>query len=297
MNHNRIYESSFVIFVLLSTDTWRRTTRKPLPMNEGVFTNFEVQFARIISENPATEALANSKKYVVYDVTCKQDTQSLHDPNPVTIERRYTDFLKLFEALKKTYPQFMMNLDFPKKKIMGNFTNELISQRALAFENFLDYILGVNSLKESEAFLSFLQDEELIKACRLCDERRNEIAVPILENIFQFVNKVFMDKSKPVLLLLCRLVAACTTSPIPHPLSEKYIEIAIRRFDHVSDVELLVLYCPLLNAASYLFWQKGIDDTSIKGRLESMSKQGIKTKGILSLTQAIHTMECRSETF
>lgn len=262
-----------------------------------MFTNFEVQFARIISENPAAEALSSSKKYVVYDVTCKQDTKTTHDPSSVTIERRYTDFLRLFEALKKAHPELTTNIYFPKKKIIGNFTNELISQRALAFENFLDYILGVNLLKESEAFLSFLQDEELNKACRLCDERRNEIAVPILENIFQVVNKVYMDKSKPVLLLLCRLVAACTTSPIPHPLSEKYVEIAIRRFEHVSDVELLVLYCPLLNAASYLYWQKGIDDAAVKSRLDSMSKKGIRTKGILSLSQAIHTMESRSETF
>lgn len=262
-----------------------------------MYTNFEIQFARIIPETFSSETASSSKKYVVYDVTCKQDTKSDHDANPATIERRYTDFLNLYEALKKSHPQLMTNVDFPKKKIMGNFAPELISQRAMAFEIFLDFILSVGELKQTEAFLSFLQDEELNRACRLCDERRNEIAVPILENTFQVVNKVYLDKSKPVLLLLCRLVAACCNSPIPHPLSEKYIEIAVRRFDHVSDVELLVLYCPLLNAASYLYWQKGIDDTSIKDRLDRMSKQGIKTKGILTLTQAIHTMDQRSETF
>lgn len=151
------------LLILHFTDTWRRASRKPLPLTEGVFTNFEVQFARIIPESPAAEA-SSSKKYVVYDITCKQDTSSAHDPNPVTIERRYTDFLKLYESLKKSHPQLMVSVDFPKKKIIGNFTSELISQRALAFEIFLDYILGVDDLKQTEAFLSFIQDEELNRA-------------------------------------------------------------------------------------------------------------------------------------
>jgi PX domain len=205
--------------------------------------------------------------------------------------------LKLYEAFKKDSPQMIANVAFPKKRIMGNFSSELISERALAFENFLDYAISVPSLRDSEQFLGFLQDDELDKACRLLDERRNEVAVPILENIFQLVNKVYLDKSKPVLLLLCRLVAACTTSPIPHPSSEKYAELALRRFDHVSDVEMLVLYIPLLNTCSYLFWQKGRDAKLIHDRLEEMSRKGIKIKDTLSLSQAIHTMDTRSETF
>lgn len=233
----------------------------------------------------------------MYDLTCRQDTSAAIDANPVTIERRYTDFLKLYEAFKKDNSQLIQNVAFPKKRIMGNFTSELIAERALAFENFLDYAISVSSLRDTEPFLSFLQDEELDKACRLLDERRNEVAVPILENVFQLLNKVYLDKSKPVLLLLCRLVAACTTSPIPHPSSEKYAELALRRFDHVSDVELLVLYIPLLNTCSYLFWQKGRDAQLIKDRLEEMGRKGIKIKDTLTLSQAIHTMDTRSETF
>lgn len=243
------------------------------------------------------EQTINSKKYVVYDLTCRQDTNLAIDANPVTIERRYTDFLKLFEALKKDNPQLMQNVAFPKKRVMGNFTCELIAERALAFENFLDYAISVSALRDSEPFLSFLQDEELDRGCRLLDERRNEVAVPILENIFQLLNKVYLDKSKPVLLLLCRLVAACTTSPIPHPSSEKWAELALRRFDHVSDVELLVLYIPLLNTCSYLFWQKGRDAQLIKDRLEEMRRKGIKIKDTLTLSQSIHAMDTRSETF
>lgn len=199
--------------------------------------------------------------------------------------------------MKKEHPKLIENIAFPKKRIMGNFNSDLISERAVAFENFLDYILTVGELKDSPSFLSFLQDEELTKACRLIDERRNEISIPIFENSFQLLNKVYLDKAKPVLLLLCRLVAACTSSPIPHPSSQKWTDLALRRFEHVSDTEILVLYIPLLHAASYLYWQKGLDAKPINDRLEEMDRKGIKTKNTLTLVQALHAMEQKSETF
>lgn len=230
-------------------------------------------------------------------MSCRQDTNTQEDPNPTTIERRYTDFLKLYEALKKESPQLLANVAFPKKRIMGNFNSDLISERAVAFENFLDYILSVGELKDSPHFLSFLQDEEMTKACRLIDERRNEIAIPLFENSFQLLNKVYLDKSRPVLLLLCRLVASCTSSPIPHPASQKWTELALRRFEHVSDTEILVLYIPLLNSASYLYWQKGMDAKMINDRLEDLRMKGIKIKDTLSLVQALHALEQKSETF
>lgn len=73
---------------------------------------------------------------------------------------------------------------------MGNFSDELISERGLAFETFLDYVAGTTALRESPHFLTFLEEIELDQACQLLDERRNEQAVPILENCFRLLNKV-----------------------------------------------------------------------------------------------------------
>ncbi len=216
-----------------------------------VITRFEIPYARVlpIEVDPAN----NSKKYVVYDVSVTQVSSTADDSNPTTIERRYTHFLQLHEALKKEFPAHMNNLQFPKKVLIGNFNAQIIAERANAFEVFLDYIIGVPELRDSPHFLDFLQTDELVQACKLLDERRVEQAVPILENCFQLVNKVFLDKSKPVLLLLCRLVAACASAPLPHPLSEKWAELALRRYEHVCDTELLVLYIPLLHTVSYLW--------------------------------------------
>jgi hypothetical protein len=179
-----------------STDVWQREMRKPLPVEgSGLTTRFEIQFARILpnsNESEQQQQPNNSKKYVVYDVSCRQDTTTEEDKNATIIERRYTDFLKLYEQLKKESPQLIANIAFPKKRIMGNFTSNLISERALAFENFLDYCISINELRDSPHFLSFLQDDELTRASRLLDERRNETAVPILENCFQLVSELIL---------------------------------------------------------------------------------------------------------
>lgn len=168
-------------------DVWQRETRKPLPTSgEGLTTRFEIQFARICPSADA-ESQSSTKKFVVYDLTCRQDSTMQEDKNPATIERRYTDFLKLYEALKKENPLVIANVAFPKKRILGNFASDLISERALAFENFLDFIISSPELRESSSFLSFLQDDDLNRAARYLDERRNEQSVPILENTFQLV--------------------------------------------------------------------------------------------------------------
>ncbi|XP_055637468.1 sorting nexin-21 isoform X2 [Toxorhynchites rutilus septentrionalis] len=276
---------------------WQRPTRRPLPKNGRIVLCFEILYARVLPPE-TTDAIGSStgnKKYVLYVVNVRKDGIE-PDPNPTSIERRYTHFLKLYEGLRKEHPLLLQNVFFPKKVLMGNFTAELIGERSLAFETFLDHIISVPSLRDSGHFLEFLQGDELRKACQLLDERRNEFAVPILENTFRMLNKIFLDKSKCVLLLLCRLVAACTTSPIPHPLAEQWAELALRRYEHVCDTDLLVLYIPLLQTCLHLWWQRGRDRSLLEERLSEMGKKGITVKGGPTLTQAIHALDPRAET-
>lgn len=281
---------------------WQRPSNRPLPSTDGgVVLCFEIPYARVLP--PAVPSVNGSvgvgtssgKKYVIYDVCVRQDT-SQPDPNPTSIERRYTHFLKLYDGLRKEHPLLVQTVSFPKKVLVGNFSAELIGERSMAFESFLDYIVSVPSLRDSDHFLEFLQGDELKRACQLLDERRNEFAVPILENTFRVLNKIFLDKSKCVLLLLCRLVAACTTSPIPHPLAEQWAELALRRYEHVCDTDLLVLYIPLLQTCLHLWWQRGRDRSLLEERLDQMAKKGIKVKGGPTLTQAIHALDPRAET-
>lgn len=277
---------------------------------------FEIPFARVM---PPTTENENStvKKYVVYDLNVRQDSTQCTDSNPVTIERRYTDFLNLYNGLKKDYPMELSAIAFPKKVFIGNFSSDLIAERSASFEAFLDHVVSLPELRSSPSFLQFLQDNELTRACQLLDERRNEQAVPILEgkhhflllhfvpkiieklpfsDCFRLLNKIFLDRSRSVLLLLCRLVAATTTSPVPHPAAEKWSELALRRYDSVSDDELLALYIPLLHTCVHLWWQRGRDNKFLEERLKSLESKGIPVKNSKTLTQAIHSIDPRTET-
>lgn len=277
---------------------WRRPSSRSLPEDDSTVLCFEIPSARILSPPAAGDgstSASNSKKFVLYEVNVRKDTAA-PDPNPTSIERRYTHFLTLYEGLRKEHPNLMQSVVFPKKVLMGNFSEELVGERSLAFEAFLDFIASVPLLRESDHFLEFLQGDELRQACQLLDERRNEFAVPMLENTFRILNKIFLDKSKCVLLLLCRLVAACTTSPIPHQAAEQWAELALRRYEHVCDTELLVLYIPLLHTCHHLWWQRGRDLSLLEKRLDEMAKKGINVKGGPTLPQAIHALEPRAET-
>lgn len=55
------------------------------------------------------------KRYVVYELKVRQDTRNAMDPQPATIERRYTDFRDMYQSLKRDHPQEMSNIDFPNK--------------------------------------------------------------------------------------------------------------------------------------------------------------------------------------
>lgn len=245
---------------------------------------------------PADAENASVKKFVVYDLNVRLDSTKCTDPNPVTIERRYTDFLKLYESLRKDHYILMNSVIFPKKAFIGNFSSDLIAVRSAGFEAFLDHVASTSELRESPHFLSFLQGIELTRACQLLDERRNEQAVPILEDCFRLLNKIYLDRSKAVLLLLCRLVAACTTCPVPHPSAEKWAELALHRYDSVSDAELLTLYIPLLQTCTHLWWQRGRDNQFLQDRLKSLSSKGINVKDGKTLAQAIHALDPRTET-
>lgn len=233
---------------------------------------------------------ASAKKFVRYEILVK----SPRDESSASIYRRYTDFLQLYEGLRVEYPTLVQEVVFPKKCFMGNFSEGVVVERIELFSKFLRTILDRDELKESAHFLRFLQDQELEKACQLLDERRSEEALPILENLFSILNKYYMNRSKAVLLVLCRLVAA-SAHPVPQPGANKWADLALKRFEGVCDADLLPLYVPLIKACVYLFWKTGRDKTHLDAMLDGMRRRGINVKNGPTLSQALHTLDPRTE--
>lgn len=84
----------------------------------------------------------------------------------------------------------MNNVEFPKKVILGNFDNELISTRSTGFESLLKYISTESRLRNSHALLAFLQNVELNQAKEFYKNKEASLAYPILENSLKLLNKV-----------------------------------------------------------------------------------------------------------
>lgn len=224
---------------------------------------FEIVSARIYDEGV-------EKKHVIYTLQVRHISGN-DDLSPSVIERRYTHFLTLYNALYKEYPELLTNITFPKKAIMGNFDNELISTRSAAFELLLQHISEESRLRSSTALVNFLQDVELEKAKSLLDQKEFSLALPLLENNFRLLNKVFTDRSPAVLLALCRLLGCSMSIPgLPGVL--KWADLALHRYEGVSDSDLLELYVPLLNICIKL----GLNKEILEQRINDLKRQGAR---------------------
>ncbi|CAH1369453.1 unnamed protein product [Tenebrio molitor] len=239
---------------------------------------FEIVSARICDEG-------EEKKHVIYTLQVRHISGS-DDLSPSVIERRYTHFLNLYNALKKEHPNLLVNIVFPKKVILGNFDNELISTRSTGFESLLKHISTESKLRSSKALVDFLQSVELEKARRFLEKSEFSNALPLLENNFKLLNKVFTDRSPAVLIALCRLLGCCMS--IPNCLhSEKWAHLALHRYDGVSDSDLLELYVPLLTACVKIGWQTDI----IQQKLRDLERQGVKINKQCSLLDEVNIVE------
>ncbi|RZC34493.1 PX domain containing protein [Asbolus verrucosus] len=244
---------------------------------------FEIVSARICDEG-------EERKHVIYTLQVRHISGN-DDLSPSVIERRYTHFLNLFNALKKEHPQLMANIIFPKKVIIGNFDNELISTRSTGFESLLKHISTESKLRASKALVEFLQSAELEKAKALLEKREFSCALPLLENNFKLLNKVFTDRSPAVLIALCRLLGCCMSIPGCGS-CHKWADLALHRYEGVSDSDLLELYMPLLTACIKI-WQSGRNKEILEQRLRDLKRQGMKINETHSLLEEVTAVEAK----
>ncbi|KAF5298380.1 hypothetical protein FQR65_LT01158 [Abscondita terminalis] len=247
------------------------------------------KLAPVIEITSAHIAESEGKKYVVYTLQIRHVTGA-DDLRPAILERRYTDFCNLYTALKKDFPEEMVSVVFPKKVLMGNFDNRVISVRSTGFESLLKHVLIDSKLRNSNALLSFLQDIELNEAKCHLNVKEFTSAVTLLENNFWLLNKVYTDRSPAVLLALCRLLGCCISMP-GSPDAEKWADLALHRYEGVCDSDLLELYLPLLHVCNKIWWQNGRNREILEMRLQTLRQQGLKFNESLSLLEAVEGVE------
>jgi len=277
-NHAKERESSEYI------RSWSKATRgDSLVLPKSIDTDstpdimFEIVFARTI-ESP------NKKKHVAYTLMVRSKG-AVEDPHPAVIERRYTDFLSLYNKLKKDFPPHMASLAFPKKALLGNFTPEMISSRSASFEEFLNFITTTPQVRDSPSIISFLQNRELQEAIQLIQDDQLDQAKPLVENCFWLMNKLQTDRAPVVLRALCLLVGITYQGRDPRALG--LAALALRRFQGVCDTDLLKYYVPLLHTTIDLCQLNGKECQNIQDVLHDLKRKGVRVDPKPSLLESV----------
>uniref|UniRef100_A0A146KPX4 Sorting nexin-20 n=1 Tax=Lygus hesperus TaxID=30085 RepID=A0A146KPX4_LYGHE len=237
---------------------------------------FEIVSARtVVTEN---------QKYVAYTVMVTM-AGAEEDPYPAVVERRYTDFLNLFNSLKRDFPDLLLTFQFPKKALVGNFSPETISGRSNSFEQFLEVVGSTAQVRTCRQVTEFLQRQELTFALKLINNEEYEQASTLVENCFRIMNKLQTDRSIVVLQNLCLLI--CVYEKLHDSKAMDLACLAVRRFQGVSDSDLLRYYVPLLNISLQLSRKYGNDSASL-GLEERLSD--LRTRGI-ALHDSTHLLK------
>lgn len=145
----------------------------------------------------STSPILSSKRFVNYTLLIKT-TPGL-DNHPAVIERRFSDFLLLYQGLKshEAYAKVVDKyVTFPKKVYMGNFSLTNIAERSILFTRLLDLCTSKTHLLWSIPFISFLLDKELKEAHRLtlCGDPDDMQA--LIETAYYILQKLYLDGIK-----------------------------------------------------------------------------------------------------
>ncbi|KAK3707983.1 hypothetical protein QZH41_010720 [Actinostola sp. cb2023] len=219
---------------------------------------FEVISTRICVEG--------HKKHVLYTMMVVR-TDGL-DSDKAVVERRYSDFVKLFKELKKTSPELISKVQLPKKVIGSkNFDGEVVQKRSREFEKFLAFIYSSDTVRKANAFKEFFYLPDLKRACSDIRGGRFVDSLRLLLNALHLQQKLGDGSQEVVATLGSIVVAYENTGHFKE--ADQYAAAAqdlIGR--NVSSAYLI----PLLSTRAELCWRLGKEKQDIEEQLKAVQK-------------------------
>ncbi|KAK7084532.1 hypothetical protein SK128_014666 [Halocaridina rubra] len=187
-----------------------------------------------------------------------------------SLERRYSEFLTVYNALMKSHRALMEEFQgFPKKVLIGNFSVEVITERCKSLERFVNFVYAEDVLRRTAIFSNFLYGRELKMSDNLLLHSEFEEACPILEKTYVLLQGLHWDTGL-VLRILCQLIVSL------HCISDyektcQLAEIAMSRFLAPGNKKIKSeLYLPFLFFCNSLWRTLGKDRTYIRGEIEQL---------------------------
>jgi tetratricopeptide (TPR) repeat protein len=170
------------------------------------------------------------------------------DSDKAIIECRYSEFLKLYKELKKSFPDFMETIKFPEKKITGNLKDSVISERKRLLQNFIQESHENEDIRNSDIFKKFFYIESLQQGCKYICGGMFEQALNFLLNGLHLQQKLALDSTNEVIETLCSIIE-CYTSLKSYDEVVKYSNASLELIeDDISSIYLVPLLQTLKNA-------------------------------------------------
>lgn len=224
---------------------------------------FEIIAANIVKEGRS--------KHVAYSIAIVRG--QTFDSLQAIVVKRYSDFEKLNQKLKKKFPGLMETVAFPKKLITGNFDEKNIAHRSRTFEQYVTHIHSLEEIRYSSEFQQFFYSDELVKAHGLIRNGDYSDSVPLLKNAVNIQRKILGDAHRDVIGSYCALIVALTYQDPPElQEAQNYADVVLRLIGDDYGNRFLIA---LLQTNITLCWKLGKDKKDLEQRVIELEKKGL----------------------
>lgn len=189
---------------------------------------------------------------------------SSNDRNPTSVEKRYSEFEKFNKEMKRTFPDVMKDITFPRKQLSGNFSPKTIAERSRAFEQYLGYLVMNTTIRMSTLFAPFIYSNEWDRVCKLMLTKQYSMAIVVLRKVLDIQRKLVSDVHPSTVRSYCVLTVCYT-----HCGNDKQAYLCSRLAIKSIQVDTGNPYLlPLLELCVRLSWKLGEDKEQLEERLK-----------------------------
>nr|XP_040018686.1 sorting nexin-20 isoform X2 [Gasterosteus aculeatus aculeatus]XP_040018687.1 sorting nexin-20 isoform X2 [Gasterosteus aculeatus aculeatus]XP_040018688.1 sorting nexin-20 isoform X2 [Gasterosteus aculeatus aculeatus]XP_040018689.1 sorting nexin-20 isoform X2 [Gasterosteus aculeatus aculeatus] len=166
------------------------------------------QPVKLLFEIPSTRIIEKVlSKYVVYEVVVMRS--GTFDLRRVSVERRYSDFLRLHRDLLEEFQEELEDVVLPRKLLSRNFCPEAIAGRRLALQDYLADLYATRCVRHSPHFHRFLTQPEQRRAHGLLRAGRFLLAVQQLQDVLEIEEKLLPWQNPTLTVPTLSALAVC----------------------------------------------------------------------------------------
>ncbi|XP_078525535.1 sorting nexin-20 isoform X3 [Lissotriton helveticus] len=185
------------------------------------------------------------------------------DESKSIIERRYSDFEKLHRTLLRDFKEEMEEIVFPRKRVTGNFTEEMINERKLALQDYLGALYSVRCIRRSADFIDFFTKPQLEEAYSCLRGGQYADALDIFLHMLNLQEKLSRHCPDLTVPTLCAILVChrdLQNLADAFSVGEKALLLLHNHHGHE-------YYMPLLEAMIILAYQLGKDYVELQEKL------------------------------